>query len=165
MRTYQPLPCEAKQRVSALLKQTKTKADYQRVLCVWLRVALGLTTDKIAIAIGWKRESVRQVHSTYLKHGEDALIGLGRGGRYRQNLTVEEEDELLTPFFTKAASGGALIANEVKVAYEKRVGHEVPKSTVYRMLARHGWRKIAPRRKHPEADEEKKEAFKRDPGQ
>ncbi len=164
MRTYRPLPYDAKERVSALLGQTKTKADFQRVLCVWLRIALDLTTDKIAMAIGWKRESVRQIHSNYLKHGETALIGTGRGGRYRQNLTVEEEDQLLAPFFAKAASGGILVANEVKAAYEERVGRAVPKSTVYRMLARHGWRKIAPRRKHPEADEEKREAFKKTPG-
>ena len=125
---------------------------------------MGLTTDKIATAFGWKRGSVRQIHSKFLKHGESALVGVGRGGRRRQNLTVEEEDLLLAPFFAKATSGGVLVANEVKTAYEERVGHVVPKSTVYRMLARHGWRKIAPRRKHPNADEDKQEAFKKTPG-
>jgi len=163
MRTYQPLPPGTKERILDLLKRAKTKADFQRVLCIWLRIALGLSPAQIAMAIGWSKEHVRHVHANYLRHGESALTGVGRGGRRHQNLTVEEEDQLLAPFFERAAKGGIVIANEVKAAYEERVGHRVPKSTVYRMLARHGWRKIAPRRKHPKTDGEEQEAFKKTP--
>ena len=53
------------------------------------------------------------------------------------------------------------MVNEVKAAYEEIIGHSVPKSTVYRVLARHGWRKIAPRPRHPKFDPEKLEAFKK----
>jgi hypothetical protein len=75
----------------------------------------------------------------------EVLIGKGRGGRRRANLSLEQEEMLLSDFFDKAKTGGVLVVNDVKVAYEKALGHGVPKSTVYRMLARHGWRKIAPR--------------------
>ncbi|MBW2145601.1 MAG: winged helix-turn-helix domain-containing protein [Deltaproteobacteria bacterium] len=34
---------------------------------------------------------------------------------------------------------------EIKKALEKHVGHKVHKSTVYRLLKRQGWRKVAPR--------------------
>jgi transposase len=71
--------------------------------------------------------------------------------------------ELLSHFFDKAKSGAVLVVNEVKGVYEETVGRKVPKSTVYRMLARHGWRKIAPRPRHPKADPEKREAFKKTP--
>jgi len=37
----------------------------------------------------------------------------------------------------------------------------VPKSTVYRMLARQGWRKLAPRPRHPRSDIQAQEAWKK----
>jgi transposase len=92
------------------------------------------------------------------------LIGQGRGGRHRANLPVEEEEEILAHFFQKAKRGEVLVVNEVKHVYEEAVVRAVPKSTVYRMLARHGWRKIAPRPRHPKADQQKMAAFKKTPG-
>jgi hypothetical protein len=44
------------------------------------------------------------------------------------------------------------VVSEIKEAYEKVVGHRVPKSTIYGIVARHGWRKIAPRSHHPKGD-------------
>jgi hypothetical protein len=57
--------------------------------------------------------------------------------------------------------GELLVVNEIKAALEKRVGHPVPKTTVYRMLHRHGWRKIHPRRRHPKQVPEVLEDFKK----
>jgi len=74
---------------------------------------------------------------------------------------VKQEDGLLAQFLEKAGDGTVLVVAEVKKAYEEAVGHGVPKSTVYRMLARHGWRKVAPRRRHPQSDVEKQKAFKK----
>ena len=54
-----------------------------------------------------------------------------------------------------------LEVSHIKRAYEDLIGHPVPKSTVYRMLARQGWRKIAPRRRHPEVSWERQRAFKK----
>ena len=42
--------------------------------------------------------------------------------------------------------------SRVKAAYEQVLGRKVPKSTIYRMLARHGWRKVAPRPRHPKSE-------------
>jgi transposase len=76
-------------------------------------------------------------------------------------LSPAEEAEILAEFAARAKQGGVLVVTEVKAAYENRVGRAVPKSTVYRMLARHGWRKIVPRRRHPRANREQQEAFKK----
>jgi hypothetical protein len=37
----------------------------------------------------------------------------------------------------------------------------VHQSTVYRRLPRHGWRKLLPRPRHPQADPEEQERFKK----
>jgi transposase len=78
-------------------------------------------------------------------------------------LTVEEEARLLQGFFPGAEEGRLLEVSRVKQAYEQAVGRAVPKSTVYRMLARHGWRKLAPRPRHPQADATRQQAFKKTP--
>jgi transposase len=146
-----------------LLKKTKTKADFQRVQSIWLRAALEISSDQVALAVGFSPATVKKLWSQYFSGGEKVLIGQGRGGRRRANLPLEEQERILAHFFDKAKSGEVLVVNEVKSAYEEAVGHAVPKSTVYRMLARHGWRKVAPRRRHPKADPQKMEAFKKTP--
>ena len=51
--------------------------------------------------------------------------------------------------------------SRIKAAYEQALGRKVPKSTVYRMLARHGWRKVVPRPRHPKSDAATQAAFKK----
>ena len=163
MRPQRPISEEATNTLKEFLKKTKSKADFQRVQCMWLRAAFSMSSDQVALAVGLSSATVKKLWSQYFSVGEEALIGRGRGGRRRANLSLEEEKKMLSQFFTKAKSGEILVVNEVKVAYEEAIGHSVPKSTVYRMLARHGWRKIAPRPRHPKADPQKREAFKKTP--
>lgn len=161
MRTPRPLPDGAAERLAAMLKEARSKAEYQRIQCVWLRAVLGLAAPQIATALGWQIGSVRQVHSDYLRQGEAALRSKPCGGRHRQNLTREQEQALLAPFLEQAAAGGVLVVAPVQAAYEATVGRPVHHSVVYRALHRQGWRKIVPRPKHPKASEEAREAFKK----
>jgi transposase len=162
MRPARTISEEQKEVIVRYLKDAKTKGGYQRVLCLWLRVSLGLDSNQIATGIGWQSAtSVRRVQSQFFKEGEQSLSGPGRGGRRRENLTLEQERLLLSAFFEKAEQGVLLVATEVKRAYEQVVGHPVPKSTIYRMLARHEWRKIVPRPHHPKANVEQQADFKK----
>jgi len=161
MRLRASLPSNAAETLAPLMRKAKTKAEFQRVQSVWLRASLNLEDDQIAIAVGLSCNTVRCLHSRFRLKGEKALIGTGRGGRRRQNLSIEQEDEVLRPFLAEAEPGGLLVVSPIKIAYERAVGHEVPKSTIYRLLARHGWRKLAPRRRHPKANSEAQDEFKK----
>jgi len=161
MRPQRAISQEAQKELEGLLKKSKTKADFQRVQCVWLRALFGFSSHQVALAVGWRPATVKKIWSQYFSQGEKALLGEGRGGRHRANLSLEEETRLLGRFLQKARAGGVLVVNEVKEAYEKTVGRSVPKSTVYRLLARHGWRKITPRPRHPKSDPREREAFKK----
>ena len=161
MGALQPFPEGAVERLASLLKETKTKAEYQRLQAVWLRAALGLSAPQIAQALGWQAQSVRQVHSDYLHHGEVVLADKPKGGRRHENLTVAQEQQLLAPFLERAQVGGVLVVAPVQAAYEQAVGRPVHASVVYRALHRQGWRKVTPRPKHPKASEETREAFKK----
>jgi transposase len=164
MRTPTPFSAEAMEELAVLRQQCRTSAEYRRVECVWLRATLGLSAAQIAMVLGWHVSSVYDLHSRYLREGVTALQGPGRGGRHRQNLSLTQEQELLTQFNGTAAQGGLLEARAVRDTYIKVMGHPVPKSTVYRLLARHGWRKLAPRPRHPKADPATQKAFKKNSG-
>jgi hypothetical protein len=116
MRTPQLLPEGAAERLAALLKAAKHKAQYQRIPCVWLRAALRLAASQSAAALNWQVGSVRQVHSAYLRQGETVLRSKPSGGRPQQNLTREPEKELLPPFLEPAAAGGVLVVAPVQAA-------------------------------------------------
>lgn len=151
----------AVERLAPLLEQAQTKAEYQRIQAVWLRATLGLSAPQIAHALGWQAQSVRQLHSEYFRHGEAVLRDKPKGGRRHENLTLQQEQELLAPFLEQAQAGNVLVVAPVQAAYEQAVGRPVRPSVVYRALHRHGWRKIMPRPQHPKASEEVREAFKK----
>lgn len=161
MRPPRAFPEGASERLSALLKSTRQKEHYQRIQCCWLRAAFDLSAERIASMIGYSVQTVYQVHSRYLSGGEAALEPRPRGGRRRANLSLAEEQALLADFVAEAEAGGLLEVGALIAAYEKAVGRQVPPSTVYRMLKRHDWRKIAPRPHHPQNDPVQAEAFKK----
>ncbi|HXJ91279.1 MAG TPA: helix-turn-helix domain-containing protein [Terriglobia bacterium] len=126
-------------KLKAALGAARTKAQYQRIQCLWLREALGLSAAQIAAAIGWNYASVWRLHSLYARLGDAALAEPKRGGRRRQNLTEKEEYNLLRQLRSAAAPQCVIHSGDVHAAYQKAVGHPVPPSTISRMLAGHGW--------------------------
>src|SRR5438270_13826090 len=87
MGTLQSMPEGAVERLAPLLKEARSKAEYQRVQCIWLRATLGWDSKQIAEALGWQASSVRHVQARYLQQGEAAVHDKPRGGRYRLTIT------------------------------------------------------------------------------
>ena len=84
------------------------------------------------------------------------------GGRIRENMSFEEEAALLEQFKAKAEKGLLVETSEIKEAYDKAIGHRSSSAQIYRVLHRHGWRKVMPRSKHPKkATDEAIEASKK----
>ncbi|MDR0946355.1 MAG: winged helix-turn-helix domain-containing protein [Ruminococcus sp.] len=86
--------------------------------------------------------------SDFMKRGIEALTTIKYGGN-RRNMSYEEETEILKPFKELAEKGQIVEVSEIKAAYEKKVNHKIGNSQIYRVLARHKWRKIMPRSVHP----------------
>lgn len=153
-----------KPTVAALAERLKTatsRSEYQRIQCVLIRVTLGSTAAEIAQLLGWSTATVHVIHSRWAKEG-DAIFDLrARGGRRHQNLSAAQEVEVLAPFIAQAEVGGMLKVVEIQQAYEERIGKTVAPSTIYRLLERHGWRKVVPRPRHPKADVAAQTAFKK----
>lgn len=149
------------ERLAERLKQAGSHAQYQRIQCVLIRATLGSSAAEIAQLLGWSTATVHVLHSRFAKEG-DAIFDLGvRGGRRHQHLSADQEKALLAPFVERAQAGGMLTVAEIQLAYQEQVGKVVAPSTIYRLLDRHGWRKVVPRPRHPKAEVAAQAAFKK----
>jgi len=140
------------------------KSAFQRLQCLWLRARQDLSTEAIAQAVGLSVSHVRRVWSEYLRGGLAAGQGRPKGGRRHQNLTVAQERAVLVPWQRQAKRGRLVTACGIQADYEKRLGRPVPASTVCRLLARHQWRRVTPRPKHPKDNPAARAAFKKTSG-
>ena len=146
--------------------KTRLKTDprpwcRQRWLIIYNALVEPRKAEEIARHCGVSKATVHEVISTYNRLGAAAVETAGKGGRRRQYLTLEEEAQFLAPFFARAEQGLLTTTAEIWRAFEARVGHHVDDSTIYRLLNRHAWRKLMPRPRHPKADPQGQEQFKK----
>jgi transposase len=147
------------QRAKDLRDKATTVADFRKALAVILSAMLCIDADKIAEILGTSRRTVFRDREEI--RDQDVTKKKSWGGRRRCSMTLEEEREFLAPWVEKAASGGILTVPPIHAALIKCLGHNVPLSTTYRLLARHGWRKVQPDTKHPKSDSVVQEDYKK----
>ena len=147
------------------MRVAPNKSVFQRLQCLWLRAQEALSTEAIARTVGLSVSHVRRVWSDYLRGGLTGGQGRPKGGRRHANLTVVQERSLLAPLQREARQGRLVTVRSIQVRYEGELGHAVSPATVYRLLARHQWRRVQPRPKHPKDNPRARAAFKKTPGQ
>jgi len=133
----------------------------QRWLIIYHALVEPRKAEEMARHCGVSKATVHEVIASDNRLGGGAVETVGKGGRRRQYLTLEEEKEFLAPFFAQAQTGEIAPVGQIWRAFEKRVGHEGDDCTIYRLLNRHGWRKLMPRPRHPKADPQAQEQFKK----
>ena len=115
---------------------------------------------EIAKHTGVSVSTVHNVISDYNRLGVASVETAGKGGRRSEYLTLGEETAFLQPFFERAAKGEIATAAQIKQEFEHKIGHKVNKTTIYRLLDRHQWRKLVPRPSHPKSNKEEQEQFR-----
>ena len=162
MRPPKPFPDGSSQRLQQLLKTAKTVAEQRRIQAILMRALNAAPPEHIALVTGLSVNTVRVLHSCFLRQGEAFLVGRpGRGGRRRTLLAADQERALLQQHAERAGEGRMVEAGAFKRDYEKLAGHPVAASTIYRLLAKAGWRKVVPRPSHPKKEAGAEEAFKK----
>ena len=146
--------------IAAARKANKDKRAEKRLYALELR-ASGKSGAEVAARTGFKAVYISQLTAKYVAGGIEAISGNHYGGN-RRNISVEEEAKLLEAFHEKAEAGQIIEISEIKESYEDAVGHTIGSSQIYRVLQRHGWRKVMPRSRHPKkASEEVIETSKK----
>ena len=133
--------------------------ELRKALSVLLIAEAGLDATKTSYILGISERTVFRDRGSI--RDQDGGARNTWGGRRHYCMTIEEEREFLRNWETKAIEGGVLSVPPIHAALVERLGRSIPLSTTYRLLARHGWRKIQPDTKHPKSDPEVQEEFKK----
>jgi transposase len=128
------------------------------VLPLVCAMSLQQTAEVTGLSIGW----VSKQRNRFI---QGKAVGDGtvpaRGGRRRQNFTLQEETAVLKPFLAQAREGAILVVSQIKPHLEQALGRPVSLSSVYSLLHRHDWRKLAPDKRHPHSDPEAQQEWKK----
>lgn len=143
-------------------KNIKDIYEWRQLEAIWLKEKLGMSGPKVAEALNYQLQTVHLIWHKWKQKGKEMFEQRrSRGGRNNAHMSLSEEREFLKGFLEKAEEGKIINIHDIKKAYEMRVGKKVAFSTIYRLLKRHGWRKIVPRKKHPKSDLKNQEEVKK----
>ena len=153
------------QAVAYAQQQVQTARDAEslrRALAILLPAQTGITQTRTAQLLGIGVATVKRYQKTLHQqaHGE-IVAARRRGGRHNATLSLDVEKAFLEGWTRQAKQGKAVLVKPLREDLQRRVGTRIPLYTMYRMLARHGWRKVVPDTQHPKGDPEAREAFKK----
>jgi transposase len=150
------------EQAKGCLSKAKTVEELRQFQAVVMPLEFGLSMEQTARAIGVSTGWACQLRNRFIREGviprKDKPL---RGGRRRENMSLEEEKAFLAPFFDRAKEGGILVAGEIKNALDQRLGRNVALASAYNLLHRHDWRKLAPDKRHPKSDADAQDVWKK----
>jgi transposase len=147
----------------ALLKSAKTADELRLAQSVLLPLELGLSLEETAACIGRSVGATCAMRTGFAKvqEGKRRAARSKTQLRNRATTSLEREAQALASVMTDASAGGVIVIPRLHQDIQAALGKKVALSTVYRMLQRHGYRKIAPDSHHPQADPALREEWKK----
>lgn len=147
--------------IKQLMYSSKNKEEFRRCQGVYLRIVKKMPASDIADITGFSISHIYKIHSQCIKEGISCINSRSKGGRYRSYLSPEDETAMFCEIENDAAKGGIVEISKVRKLFEEKAGRQVALYTAYRLLHRHGCRKIAPRSYHPKPKADAIETFKK----
>ena len=133
-----------------LAKEKDKKIDvksYKRLLALHMR-GLRKTEKEISEVLGYSIHYIPELVTKYKTHGMDAIINDKRTSNNRR-MSFAEETKFLEQFVELAEAGQIITVEGILRKFEEVTGKGSNTSTIYKLLKRHGWRKVKPRPRHP----------------
>ena len=155
---------EENERIQAAEKATQDKRLSRQLKVLMLRYE-GKSNPEIAEKLDISTDRISHLVSQFKRDGLEEFMRMKYTGHNR-NMTYEEEQAILDRFTEQAEGGHIITVKEIKAAFDEKLGRDTGRGYIYMLLARHKWRKIKPRPKHPEraSDEEIAASKKLKPG-
>ena len=146
-------------QANELRNSAKTVEEMQRALSVLLMAEGHMEAEKASSLLGISTRTLFRYRESF--RDQDRPSRSTWGGRRHCLMSPEEERAFLAPWLQQAKEGGVLTVPPLHAALEETLGRKIPLSTTYRLLSRHGWRKVSPDTKHPKSRPEEQEEFKK----
>lgn len=158
-RRIDPLVVKQAQLTAATSTSVETLRQCQAILLLAL---FGATLEQTASVLGVGRATVARLQSAFRKKKmESSNPSRNWGGRRQSLLTPAAGAEFLKPWLESAAVGSLVVVSPMRAALTQRLNKPIKPSVVYRLLARRGWRKVAPDTRHPKSKPEVQEDWKK----
>lgn len=157
---HQPAVVE---RAKEAVRTARTLQEYRRAQSVLIPALLGATIEQTAEVLGVSHATVSRDQAAFRDPSPkaDAAPKALWGGRRNSWMSLDEEKDFLAPWLDKAQKGMLVVASPIREALAEKIGQPVKASVVYRLLERHGWRKVAPDTRHPKSDPAVQDAWKK----
>ena len=132
----------------------------RQALAVLLPLEPGLSLEQTAAVLGRTREATCRLRTDFISAQE------GRTEKRRPAPTLratqhQAQAAALDELLAVAADGGVVVVPQLKPLLERKLGKTLCLATVYNMLHRHGWRKLAPDTVHPKGDAAAREEWEK----
>jgi transposase len=158
-RRIDPLVVKRAQQTAATSTSVESLRQCQAVL---LPALFGATLEQTAAVLGVGRATVARLQTAFRwKRPTGPPLSRNWSGRRQSLLSPEKESAFLKPWLQSVAAGNRVVVSLIRAALAQQLGKPIKPSVVYRLLARHGWRKVAPDTRHPKSDPEVQEAWKK----
>lgn len=128
----------------------KTVDALRAAQALLLPLEFGLSLEQTATIIGLSKSRTGKLRTRFqrIETGVEQ-VKTKKGLRNHARMSLDEEVKFLTPFIIEAQNTGALHIQQLKAELERCVGRSVSTSTIYQLLRRHGWSKLA---QHPRTE-------------
>lgn len=142
---------EVLEQAQQALREAKTVEELRQAQAVVLPLLLGVSIEQTAAVLGVSVGWACQLRRRFISAGHLVSRKPAPPQGPRAYMSRAEEAAFLAPFIERASQGQIVVAAEIRAAFEQRVGRRTAPSTIYYLLKRHGWRKLAPDRVHPQS--------------
>lgn len=140
-------------KAERVVTRTRDIESLRMAQAVLLPAVGHLSLEQTGKLLGVGRATVARLQRRFRKQDETVSEPRARwGGRRRALLSLEKERAFLAAWKIRAERGELIVVWPLKAALSQELGRPVRASVVYRLLERHGWRKVAPDTRHPKSD-------------
>ena len=158
-RRIDPKVIEEAQKMASSATTLESLRMAQAVL---LPAILNATLEQTASVLGVGRATVHRLQRRLrFLDSAPSQPRTSHGGRRHTLMSLEEERAFLAPWEQASLDGSMLVVSPLRAALSQALGRPVAASVVYRMLERHGWRKVAPDTRHPKSNAAVQEEWKK----
>jgi transposase len=128
------------------MEETKDKKVYLRMQVIAMR-GEGKTNAEIAETTGYALNYISKIVTRFFHNGFAILLGDKRSGN-NQKVNDWQTGKFLKKWKKRAEAGKIISTNEMRLDFQKQYNISITPQAFRRLLKRHGWRKIEPRKQH-----------------